>query len=216
MRTTPNWTRSPASETLSARAQIAQRQETMRRRYSEKSGTSETGSAITVPLTIAVRRELRAEIKRTGTTSLALFKSAPVVPDGLTASVVNRWLSGIERSAQVDHLEFVLSRYRELPDAISGTGRPVPASRLPLTPAMRADLEAEFIRTCASVASILEPADNIPPGLNARIVRSWIYGEAKSVCPVQWSFVMARLSARPDGTGLVFSRRPDAGPGGES
>lgn len=157
----------------------------------------------------ATRRQLRAEIKRTGVTVLALFASAEKIPEGLNARVVNRWLSGIERTARPDQIEFILSRYRVLPDASLGAGRSVPSTRLSLTQHMRDELEAEFVRTCATVASLTESATDLPAGLNARVIRSWVYGEAKSVDPRHWSFVMGSLSARPDATGLVFSTRPE-------
>lgn len=157
----------------------------------------------------ATRRQLRAEIKRTGVTVLALLASKSAYPEGLNARVINRWLSGIERRADPTHIKFVLSRYRDLPDASPGAGRSVPSTRLPLTQNMRDELEAEFIRTCATVASLTESATDLPAGLNARVIRSWVYGEAKSVDPRHWSFVIGSLSARTDATGLVFSTRPE-------
>ncbi|MDQ0465567.1 hypothetical protein QO010_003356 [Caulobacter ginsengisoli] len=152
------------------------------------------------------RAKLRAEIKRTGVTVLALLKDAPGLRADLTPRLINRWLSGLSKEIDPGHADLVLTLYRALPDATPVTGRPVSSKKQPLTTDMRRGLEAELIRTCATVASLVE-GSNLPPGLNARVVRSWVYGEAKSVAPAHWTYVLGRLATTPTATGLVFTTR---------
>ena len=161
------------------------------------------------PVMAALRNALRAEIHRTGVTILALSKEAPGLPPDLTPRVVNRWLSGLSKLIDRSQAELLLAVYGALPDATPGSGRPVSSKKQPLTAAMQRDLEAELIRTGATVASLAEARDGMPPGLNARVIRSWVYGEAKSVAPSHWAFVMEGLAKRANSTGIPFSCRPE-------
>lgn len=61
-----------------------------------------------------VRAQIAAEHSRTGLAGARLLKGARDKPEGLTAGVINNWLSGAAQSARSDHLEYVLQLWRAI------------------------------------------------------------------------------------------------------
>ncbi|MBP5856690.1 hypothetical protein KAJ83_06700 [Marivibrio halodurans] len=73
---------------------------------------SETGES-RVPLTAEIRARLEEARARSGMMQAALLKSAPDVPQGLTANTISAWINGTAATARKDHLDWVLARWTE-------------------------------------------------------------------------------------------------------
>ena len=171
-----------------------------------------------------LRRTLKSELKRTGMTVIALLKDADDLPDGVNVRAVNRWIGGLEQPERQSQFDFVLRKLRALPDAPTGprghvTGRPgrrhprAGEEWIEVTAEMRAQLDAEFIRTGMRFDTVLKDVADVPEGLTARILRGWLYDHAKSTRAAHWEFVLHRLMAAPDGgplPPLTRTRHPKA------
>lgn len=68
------------------------------------------------PISDIFRQKLHAERKRTGVSSAGLLKGASNPPDGLTANVINSWLTRGAKTARKDHMDWVIATYSEIPD----------------------------------------------------------------------------------------------------
>lgn len=160
-----------------------------------------------VGISAALRKELKAERKRTATTALELLRDAPDLPDGLTGSLVNRWIGGVAKSAPQRQIDYVLERWRALPDEAGLRPRPKqlptkPEARRsdwpdhrPISDADRAALKAHRERTKIGASTLLRGATDLPPGLTPNVVSSWLTGRAKTADPTQFAYVLARWDA---------------------
>lgn len=163
------------------------------------------------PITKAIRQKLRSEIRRTGTTAIMLLQGADDLPEGLTVAHVNRWISGIVKEAPKSHIDHVLAKWASLGDdagRIAPDGHALPkrgrrhasdARLIGITEEMQAQLRAEMTRTGIGFADILGGTDDVPEGLNSRIIRGWLYGDVQTADESYWRFVMARYAALPEG-----------------
>ena len=73
-----------------------------------------------VMITEDVRAALIAHRERTGVGASALLKGARDIPTGLSASLVTAWIGGYIDSARKDYLDYVIARWKALPDARGG------------------------------------------------------------------------------------------------
>jgi hypothetical protein len=156
-----------------------------------------------IALTKVVRASLRAEHKRTDVTAMQLLDGAEDLPDGLTAGSVNRWMNGLIRAAPRCHYDYVVARWKALPDATATQkrGKRYPTASdawIEVTDAMSSHLRLELARTGLDHAVMFEGLIDVPPGLNARIVKGWLYEEAETTRTAHWKYVVARLAAMPD------------------
>lgn len=165
-------------------------------------------------LSAAQRRHLKSELKRTGMTVIALLKDADDLPDGVTVRAVNRWIGGLTQPERQSQFDYVLGKLNALPDVPSGlkghlAGRPGRRHPRPgeewtcVTAEMRAQLDAEFMRTGLRFDTVLDDVAEAPDGLTARIVKGWLYDHAKSTRAEHWEFVLRRLRAAPNGGPLT-------------
>ncbi len=180
-------------------------------------------------LTSLHRSLFRAEKKRTGATPRMFLADDMDRPEGLTFRTVNKWINGSIKEALPAHLDYVLKRWAKLPD---DTGRVlsdgtvllkggrrglISESWVSLTEKMSAKLNAEFTRTGASPHTFLDDLQDAPAQLTSRIIKTWVYSQAKTVNTELWDFVMMQLKALPDhkAGGIIrkprkkFKNRPD-------
>lgn len=61
---------------------------------------------------------LERERERTGVAQTALLENAVDVPEGLSAAMITRWINGNTKTARTDFYDYVLSKWRALPDDI--------------------------------------------------------------------------------------------------
>jgi hypothetical protein len=138
----------------------------------------------TVAITNEIKQKLKREKLRTGLSAIALFKSEIDIPIGLTSGVVNRWLSGLTKTASRNHLDYVIGKWSDRQDdagrvSIDGSrtitrGRkfPKPSEEwINVTDEMAAHLRAEFVRTGVDYTSMLDDVSEVPDGLSSRIIK---------------------------------------------
>lgn len=68
------------------------------------------------PISDIFRQKLHTERKRTGVSSAGLLIEASDPPDGLTANIINSWLTGRAKTARKDHMDWVIATYRRAPN----------------------------------------------------------------------------------------------------
>lgn len=171
-------------------------------------------------LTPQHRALFRAEKKRTGATPRMFLTDDLDVPDGLTFQTVNKWVTGSIKEVIKDHLDYVLKKWAQIPDnagrilsdgtiLLQGRRRFLISQRwVSLTEEMSAALNAEFTRTGASPHTFLNDIEGAPSQLSSRIIKTWIYRQAKTVNVELWSYIMAQLKALPDKSADGISRKP--------
>jgi hypothetical protein len=108
-----------------------------------------------------------------------------------------------------------MSKWAKLPDdagRIGSDGAALPKRgkrfsdgerRIELTEDMAVSLRTELARTALDHATLLDGLENVPDGLNARIIRGWLYRDTKTASEEYWRFVLTHLQAAPDFTGSL-------------
>jgi len=69
-----------------------------------------------VAITEGLRATLIAHRERSGVAQSALLKGARDLPDGLSAPLITAWIGGFVDSARKDYLDYVIARWKALPD----------------------------------------------------------------------------------------------------
>lgn len=143
--------------------------------------------------------ELKEHRARTGIGSTRLLKLGEAPPDGLTPAMVTQWLRGNAGTARQDHLTYVLTLWRSLPDeGASGAStfrpmsarerpgtskrqervsprslprrkRPPPKHLVPISMTMLKQLASLQEETGISYAKLLEGRGDLPDGLTRRM-----------------------------------------------
>lgn len=72
--------------------------------------------SIRIGLTQEMRDALKAERGRTGVDLSEFMALNPDAPDGVNAPTLSNWICGYAKTARKDHYEWVLERWRDLPD----------------------------------------------------------------------------------------------------
>lgn len=70
-----------------------------------------------IPITDELYHQLHAEIARTRVSPKSLLSSREDCPPGLTHQLIQNWLSGRARSAELPYIDYITSHYDLLPDA---------------------------------------------------------------------------------------------------
>lgn len=175
-----------------------------------------------IPLTSTLKGKIKAEIKRTGITARMLLANDIEKPEGLTSSMINRWIGGVIKTASQAHLDYVLQKWSGLADnagRVLSEGILLPTSRskfasasskpIAITKKMSLFLRAEFERTGMSPHNFMDNIENVPDGLTSRIIQGWLYQHAKTGNAAFWNFVQTHLKSRPDKKGNSLpSRKP--------
>jgi hypothetical protein len=168
-----------------------------------------------VPITESTRQRLLAEKKRTGLGSLALLRRDPDAPDGLTPAMLDTWLRGSVDRARRSHLEYILRRWKELPDGASVAKSSAhnirsKCPRIVITEEMRQTLIRERERTGATIRFRVRRDPNLPSGLTPALISNWLNGRIRSARPDHWEFVMSWWRSLPDALpGHAPKRRSD-------
>jgi hypothetical protein len=178
--------------------------------YKPKAGNVRGITAPTIPITAEIRKRLKAEQRRTKMTARALFADDPNLPDGLSASIVNRWLGGIVRQAPKAHLDYVLQVWQAVPDR---HGLNLPGSRthakgrrwplnnedwIDLTPEMTARLQDELKRTGMKISNLKRFEADFPAGLSLTTIRNWKNNKVRTVQVNSWNFLIKLFANQPD------------------
>lgn len=142
-----------------------------------------------VEISDEVRAELVMHADRTGIGAVRLLKDSIDCPEGLTYLNVQAWISGDIGSAQKSYLDYVLSRWKSLPDS----------DVVEITPEIISLLRSEAERTGTGVSALfrgVRPSE--VGGMNASIVKNWLAGGTKMAKREHLEFVLERWKALPD------------------
>lgn len=144
-----------------------------------------------IEITDEVHAQLIAEVERTGIGPVALFRGVrPSHANGLRSSLVASWLSGKTKTAQKLHLDFVMQRWRSLPDQ--------EANWLPVEKAHIEHVREELRRTGVSQVSLVRSKDDAPDGLTFPVFRSFLHGKLKCIRRDHYSYLVSSLEKLPD------------------
>lgn len=120
--------------------------------------------------------------EKSGLKPQALLKGAGTeIPVGLNSTIIKKWLKEPGITARKDHFKFVLIKWGE---TLQSTARTRIDSRL------RSEIIARFKVLQISPEAFMRNTKNIPPGLNAPLIRSWILGKTKSARKDHINFVL--------------------------
>ncbi|GAB5469823.1 MAG: hypothetical protein Kilf2KO_28530 [Rhodospirillales bacterium] len=162
-----------------------------------------------VEVTVALREELRA--LHTGKPQNYLHEA----PAGFTAVTMAQVLSGRNKTISTEVLEYLRNHSGAPPPATprgpdkdltipprSPSKRPlrqVPGTTyVAITDEIYEQLHREVHRTGLSPAQLLHGQDEIPKGLTARLISTWLYGTAQSAEAHYLWFVLEGYDALPD------------------
>lgn len=161
------------------------------------------------PISPQILKTLHRERDRTGIAGKALLRGIDKLPAGLAASTVNAWLSGSTTTACADHVDFVLTQYRALPDNARGrsksrSGRPVAAhpGRVPVTEEMRtAILTLKRTANAGNQLAMLRSYSGCPDDLTPVTLAHVLSGRNQTIKVEHWRFLKraAREAVAVDG-----------------
>ena len=118
-------------------------------------------------------------------------------PEGLSARIIESWLSGRTKTARTDLWHYVLGAWKNAPAAPS-VGRNLGPGRVPVTEAMRAELRylknATGVGPCALMRQAPQP---IPQGLRSHTIQRWIDGLVKTARIEHWQYVLDAWQSLP-------------------
>lgn len=144
---------------------------------------------------------IRKHRQRTGVELKTLFRASFKPPAGLTVQMVQNWLQGAVKTVRKDHLDFVLSTWRGLPDVF----RPDPQrfgvadyeiarGRIIISRGISDRLHELRAQSGCSGTELFNEARRksraIPDGLTVPEIARWLSGQAKSVDPAHLLFVV--------------------------
>jgi len=144
---------------------------------------------------------MNAEKQRTGVGECALLRGLrPNDHGGLSSEMVRQWLSGKAQRASQTHVDFVLARWKALPDHVD--------EWLPLTKDMRNNLVSLNSKVQISWPRFFEERDDIPDDLNYAAVHAFLGGQRKSIRKAHYQYLVETLSALGDETDNAKPRYP--------
>ncbi len=171
-----------------------------------------------IKLTRTILDALKSERERTGINFAKLLRRADHVPEGLSSQKIFNWLKGV-KSAQRDHLEFVMETYAAhptLPVAESVEfGQDLRSERQrrlerrvkvehplspyrPITKAQLSAIKSELARTGIRYTTLITM---IPPkfsSLSSQMIINWLSGRIKTARPEYIRCVIDTLRKIPD------------------
>lgn len=103
-------------------------------------------------------------------------------PQGLASTTIKLWLSGKNKSAHKEYLNFVIKEWESILLQEN--------NKVEITNDIREELLFHKARTGLSAKMFLANLDNIPDDLNSIWVNGWLTGNIKSADPVHMEFVL--------------------------
>ncbi|MFC3229154.1 hypothetical protein ACFOGJ_18050 [Marinibaculum pumilum] len=145
-----------------------------------------------VPVNAALQEEVGQAAKRRGRGAKAALIKAPGRPEGLSDKSIWKLFAGTLEEIQKEHLDFILA-FLQTPPApkprIAETGR---RGWVLLDDDALGALHQAQDRSGVSVRMLLAGADDVPRGLNGRLIDSWFFGPTKIARSQHYEWVLAR------------------------
>lgn len=144
-----------------------------------------------IELTSEIVAEMQNEKTRTGTGASALLRGVrPSEHNGLSSGMLRQWLSGRALRADKAHIDFVIARWKALPDYDD--------EWLPLTKSMQEKIASLHSRIQMSWPRFFDEHTNIPEGLNYNLVWSFLTNQRKTIRKVHYNYLIETLTALGD------------------
>ncbi len=141
-----------------------------------------------IKLTEDIIGEIKAEKNRTLISLLDLLQKAPKVPTGLSDTTIYNWLNGAQKTANADHLDFVLKTYKSLPSN----------EFVEIAPEIQKKLKAEISRTAVSSEQFFEIVNDAPDDfLRPSTINNLIVGKAQKIWRAHLNFVLEKYASLP-------------------
>jgi len=145
-----------------------------------------------VDFTPEILAELKHHRQRTNKAPMALLKGRKnELPVGLKSYHVTNWLAGT-KSANKEHLDYVLALWRELPDYVADpVVEKIEEPRIALTPEIIQEIREQHARTGVKAIGFMRQfKSSAPEGLTANIIQSWTDGGTKTIKTEYLDFVL--------------------------
>lgn len=123
-----------------------------------------------------------------------LMRRAKNVPTGLTRRVVNSWVQGQIKSAETQHLEYVLELWTSLSEI--GLGE-LAQGHVWIDQDIKEHIEAHKLRTGLSIDDILQCDENTLASLTPAVIREWCNGFTRQACKNEVNYLMELWQAQP-------------------
>lgn len=129
--------------------------------------------------------DIRKHHHRTAVGETRLLRDKKDIPVGLNKTRIKNWLQGRLRSAQLNHVNYVLDLWETFPDA---------DMRIPITPEIRDKLLGLVLNTNIKAKTFIkETRGRAPKNFKSIEIASWIDGKAKSASRIHLEFFMNEL-----------------------
>lgn len=127
-------------------------------------------------------------------------------PPGLDARMITSWLEGKVKTADPEHLDYVLRRWRAVPERAELTHdlhrgirrqryrRP----RMELDEERLAFLRSERRRTGVGPSRLMKTAEDVPDGLTVNMLTNWLMGQNRQVRQDHFEYVLDLWASLPD------------------
>lgn len=141
-------------------------------------------------ITAAQRERLLALKDKTGLAPNALMRGAKDAPPGLHSNKIKAWMTGSIKTARPEDLDYVFKRWEALPskekDYIFIGEEELDA------------LRGQRDRTGFGSTKLLKQSDDVPQGLRASLVESWLTGRTVRAKREYLEFVLSAYKKLPD------------------
>lgn len=136
----------------------------------------------------------------------AMLRGAFDRPPGLDARMITSWLDGKVKTADPEHLRYVLRRWQNVPERAELTRDLHPGirrqryrkPRIELNEERIAFLKSERTRTGVGPTRLLKDADDIPDGLSVNTLTNWLMGQNRQVRKDHFEYVLDLWACLPD------------------
>jgi hypothetical protein len=149
-----------------------------------------------IAITAALRARLRAHVRRIGLGAITALSATEPLPEGLSAAMIESWLSGTTRTALRPHLKFVLDRWAAMPAQRNAPERPRRDEWVPVTDALRRELKHLRARSGLTARKLLARAGDVPSGLTATAIEHWMRGSRATASGRHVRFVLSKWRRR--------------------
>ena len=160
---------------------------------------------ITIPIIKEAIDALKRHQLRSGLLPTRLLGGVNDVPEGVTASAVISWINGTVKTVNKEHLDFVLDLWAGQPDLETYKVKkkkrrrvkrpsPVPSNRIPISDDYTR-LFGRYKDKGILPGQIFEDATDVPEGLSASMVSSWLFGGIKTAEKEYLDYVLCRCKA---------------------
>lgn len=143
-----------------------------------------------IGITPEILKTLHRHRRRTGLSFQRLLQGKDDLPDQLTAEKIHNWLSGRNRNARKDHLEYVIRQWEQLPERIE---------RVQITQDILCKLRSEKERTGTGPAGLLfNTARERPQGLSSSMINTWFSRSVITARKDHLDYVLDKWENLPD------------------